>query len=111
MKFKLVLAAIATTQAVQIASYPYYASSDLKNRAVTFAGGSAELEPLETGTMKDLPTKFELTHNLLRDGFKEKEPYIDSIEDKIKGASRNHGADEMRQINQKLDNQKKTMDY
>ena len=75
------------------------------------AGGSAELEPLETGSMKDLPTHYELTKDLLSNGFKEKKPYIDSIEDKIKGASRNHGADEMRQINDKLNNQVKVMDY
>ena len=102
---------MASTQAVQIASYPYYASSDLKNKAVTFAGGSAELEPLETGSMKDLPTRYELTKGLMGNGFKEKAPAVDSIEDKIKGASRNHGADEMRQISDKLNNQKRALDY
>ena len=109
MKLNFILLALASTQALH--SYPYYPSSDLKNRAVTLNGGSAELEPLETGTMKDLPTKYELTKGLLSNGFKEKQPYIDSIEDKIKGASRNHGEDEMRQISDKLTNQKKVMDY
>ena len=94
--FALLLIGLASTSGAQIGSYPYYGSSDLKNKAVTYAGGSAELEPLETGSMKDLPTKYELTKGLMGNGFKEKVPAIDSIEDKIKGASRNHGADEMR---------------
>ena len=88
--------AIASASAVQVESYPYYPVSDLKARAVTASGGSQELEPLETGSMKDLPSRYELTKGIVTNGFKEKAPAIDSIEDKIKGASRNHGADELR---------------
>ena len=68
----------------------------MKARAVTASGGSQELEPLETGSMKDLPTKYELTKGIVADGFKEKPSNVDSIENRIKGASRNHGEDELR---------------
>ena len=52
------------------------------------------MEPLETGSMKTLPGIRDLTKNLLRDGFKERAPDRDSIEAKIKSASRSFMPDE-----------------
>ena len=84
--------------AVQIESYPYYQVSGAKKAAITAAGGNAELEPLETGSMKTLPNLRELKANLLKDGFKEKAADPSSVEAAIKKASRNHGAEEQKRI-------------
>ena len=86
------------SSASAITSYPYYQVSKAKAAAVTAAGGNAELEPLETGSMKTLPNLRELKSGLLRDGFKERAANPSSIEYRIKRSSRNHGAGEKARI-------------
>ena len=91
MKF-LILVLIGAAQA--ITSYPYIKVSNGKAVSVKQAGGSLELEPLETGSMKTLPSHHDLTKDIVRDAFKERVPDSDSIEERIKWASRNYGAQE-----------------
>ena len=98
MKFNTVLLLVSAASAVSLSSYPYYQVTPAKAAIVTKAGGDAELEPLETGSMKTLPTLRELKANLLRDGFKEKPADPNSIEFAIKRASRNHGGEEKARI-------------
>ena len=64
------------------------------------------MEPLETGSMKSLPGIRDLTKNLLRDGFKERTPDRDSIESKIKSASRSFMPDENRHTLDRLEKEK-----
>ena len=77
-----------------MSSYPYQRVSPLKSAAVTSINGNPEHEPLETGTMKTLPNLHDLKKNLLRDGFKEAKSDTDSVEERIKWASRNFGGEE-----------------
>ena len=78
MKFSCIVLLLASASA--ITSYPYYQVTPAKQAAVKKAGGDAELEPLETGSMKTLPNLRELKKNLLKDGFKEKAADPSSIE-------------------------------
>ena len=92
MRLQVVLAAMAATQA--ISSYPYQRVSPLKSAAVTSINGNYEHEPLETGSMKTLPNLHDLKKNLMNDGFKEAKSDKDSVEERIKWASRNFGGEE-----------------
>ena len=63
----------ASTKAINLSSesYPYFTVSDKKGTIVKSSGGVAEFEPLETGSMKTMPTLNDLTKNVFRDGYKE----------------------------------------
>ena len=93
--FKLLLVA-CTANAISLKSesYPYFTVSDSKGSAVKSHGGKTELEPLETGSMKTMPNLNDLTKNVFRDGFKEQPADKDSVEERIKGNSRNFMPDE-----------------
>ena len=96
MKFNCIVLLLSSASA--ITSYPYYQVTPAKAAAIKSAGGSAELEPLSTGSMKTLPGLRELKANLLTNGFKEKSADPSSIEAAIKKTSRNHGKEEKARI-------------
>ena len=77
-------------QSAAIQSYPYFTVTPQKGRLVKAIGGNAEFEPLETSTMKTLPTLRDMKRNLVTDGFKPEFEGPDSITERIKGASRSH---------------------
>ena len=109
MKFSTIILLVCSASALQ--SYPYLQVTPAKQAAVKAAGGNAELEPLETGSMKTLPNLRELKKNLLKDGFKEKAPAPSSIEAAIKKASRNHGAEEKALIKGRNDREAEQLKY
>ena len=106
---------IGAAQAVSIssteASYPYFTVSDSKGQIVKNNGGKPEFEPLETGSMKTMPNINDLAKNIFRDGFKEKAADRDSIEERIKGYSRNFGDEEATKTAEKLSRDRDIVHY
>ena len=61
--------------------------------------------------MKTLPNRNDLTRNIFRDGYKEAPSDKDSIEERIKGSSRNFAPEEARKTASKLANQREIIHY
>ena len=92
MKFISILALMMAGEVAAVHWEPsYYRVSPSKGRAAYLTGRDPELEPLETGTMKSLDEKHELTKGIMEKGFRDRAPDPDSIEERIKLASRNFG--------------------
>ena len=109
MRLQFVLATVAVSQAIR--SYPYYRVSEPKGVAVTAINGNPEHEPLETGSMKTLPNIHDLKKNLMNEGFKEPRPDRDSVEERIKWASRNFGGEEKTKIAEKNAREQAALEY
>ena len=69
---------------------------------VNTLGGNDELEPLATGSMKTLNERHENFKGIMEHSFKERSSDVDSIEERIKHASRNYGALEATHEDEKL---------
>ena len=67
---------------------------------------------LNSSLLRPAPWKLSqaITKDIVRDGFKEREADKDSVEERIKWASRNYGAQENQQTTERLANEKKVIE-
>ena len=111
MRFIAIIGVLCSATAIKLDSYPYQRVSPAKSAVVTAVGGNAEFEPLTTGSMKTLPNLNDLKKGLLVDGFKEAEPDCDSIEQRIKRASRDFGGEEEIKVTEKNAREAAALNY